>query len=194
MTTDTSPPTATTALPLPAGRWELDANHFRVGFAIRHLGVSKVRGQFLNVTAELVVGPTAAESSLTATVDLASIDTGNADRDAHVRSPDLLDVAVRPTMDFRATSLEGTGDDLVLLGDLTIGEITRPVSFAVEYGGVEAFPADGRLHAGFEATGEIRRKDFDLVGGLLGTTMLGDVVKVEIDLQFVAVDEPAAAG
>jgi polyisoprenoid-binding protein YceI len=194
MTTDTSTSSAASALPLPAGRWELDPNHFRVGFAIRHLGVSKVRGQFLNVAAVLVVGPTVAESSLTATVDLASIDTGNADRDAHVRSPDLLHVDVRPTMEFRATGLDGDGDDLVLVGDLTIGEVTRPVSFAVEFGGVEAFPADGRLHAGFEATGEIRRKDFGLDGGLLGTTMLGDVVKVEIDLQLVAVDEPPVAG
>lgn len=187
MTTDTSSTTAT-ALPLPAGRWELDANHFRVGFAIRHLGVSKVRGQFLDVSAELVVGPTLAESSLRAVVQLDSIDTGNAERDAHTRSSDLLDVAVRPTMTFRATGLEGSGDDLTLVGDLTIGEVTRPASFQVEFGGVEAFPADGRLHAGFEATGEIRRKDFGLDGGLLATTMLGDVVKVEIDVQFVAVD------
>lgn len=187
MTTDTSSTTAT-ALPLPAGRWELDANHFRVGFAIRHLGVSKVRGQFLDVSAELVVGPTLAESSLRAVVRLDSIDTGNAERDAHTRSSDLLDVAVRPTMTFRATGLEGSGDDLTLVGDLTIGEVTRPASFQVEFGGVEAFPADGRLHAGFEATGEIRRKDFGLDGGLLATTMLGDVVKVEIDVQFVAVD------
>jgi polyisoprenoid-binding protein YceI len=190
MTTDTSSTTAT-ALPLPAGRWELDANHFRVGFAIRHLGVSKVRGQFLDVSAELVVGPTLAESSLRAVVQLDSIDTGNAERDAHTRSSDLLDVAVRPTMAFRATGLEGSGDDLTLVGDLTIGEVTRPAAFQVEFGGVEAFPADGRLHAGFEATGEIRRKDFGLDGGLLATTMLGDVVKVEIDVQFVAVDAAA---
>lgn len=192
MTTDTSTDlTARPApLPLPEGRWQFDPNHFRVGFAIRHLGVSKVRGQFLAVTADLVIGPTVAQSSLTAVVELGSIDTGNADRDAHTRSADLLDVAVRPTMEFRATGLEGDGDDLTLTGELTIGSVTSPVAFAVEFGGVEHFPGDGSLHAGFEATGEIRRKDFGLDGGLLATTMLGDVVKIEIDVQFVALDAP----
>jgi polyisoprenoid-binding protein YceI len=133
-----------------------------------------------------VVGPTVADSSLTATVALASIDTGNPDRDAHTRSADLLDVEVRPTMRFVATGLDVDGDDLALTGDLTIGTVTRPITLAVEFGGIEAFPGDGRLHAGFEASGEIRRKDFGLDGGLLATTMLGDVVKVELDVQFVA--------
>jgi polyisoprenoid-binding protein YceI len=178
-------------LPLAPGRWALDTNHFRVGFAIRHLGVSKVRGQFLGVTADLVVGETPEDSSLEVVVDLASIDTGNPDRDAHVRSSDILDVAVRPTMTFRGTGLSGADDDLRLDGELTIGDVTRPVSFSVEFGGVERFPADGSLHAGFEATGEIRRKDFGLDGGLLATTMLGDVVKIELDVQFVALEEPA---
>lgn len=181
-----------TALPLAPGRWALDSNHFRVGFAIRHLGVSKVRGQFLGVTAELVVGDTAATSSLAVEVDLASIDTGNPDRDAHVRSSDILDIEQRPTMSFRGTGIAGSGDDLVLDGELTIGSVTRPVSFAVEFGGVETFPGDGSVHAGFEAVGEIRRTDFGLDGGLLASTMLGDVVKIEIDVQFVAVGEQPA--
>jgi polyisoprenoid-binding protein YceI len=184
-TIDTNPASLATTLPIAPGRWELDTNHFRVGFAIRHLGVSKVRGQFLGVTGALVVGPTAAESSLEVVVDLASIDTGNVDRDAHVRTSDLLDVEKRPTMTFRGTDLQGDGDDLTLVGDLTIGDVTRPVSFALEFGGVEAFPGDGRLHAGFEAVGEIRRKDFGLDAGLLAGAMLGEVVKVELDVQFV---------
>jgi polyisoprenoid-binding protein YceI len=190
----TQTPTDIPTLPLAPGRWVLDGNHFRVGFAIRHLGVSKVRGQFLDVTAELVVGDTAATSSLTVEVDLASIDTGNADRDAHVRSSDILDVETRPTMTYRGTGISGSGDDLVLDGELTIGSVTRPVTLAVEFGGVETFPGDGSVHAGFEAVGEIRRKDFGLDGGLLASTMLGDVVKVEIDVQFVASDgQPASA-
>ncbi len=187
MSTDTS--TSTSTLPIAPGRWELDANHFRVGFAIRHLGVSKVRGQFLGVTGDLVVGPTLAESSLEVVIDMASIDTGNVDRDAHVRTSDLLDVAVRPTMTFRATDLQGDGEDLTLIGDLTIGEVTRPISFDVEFGGVVDFPADGRPHAGFEATGELRRKDFGLDAGLLAGAMLGEVVKIELDVQFVAVGD-----
>lgn len=176
---------ATSALPLAAGRWTLDGNHFRVGFAIRHLGVSKVRGHFADVGAELVVGETAADSSVTATVAIASVDTGNPDRDAHILAPDLLDVATRPTMTFRSTGIGGAGDDWTLDGDLTIGEVTRPVSFAVEFGGTSPFQ-DG-VHAGFEARGEIRRHDFGIHFGPLDAA-LGNVVKIELDVEFL---EPA---
>ena len=182
--TDTTP---TTALPLAPGRWELDPNHSRLGFAIRHLGVSKVRGHFTGVELDLVVGDDAASSSLVVTVDLASIDTGNADRDAHVRSPDLLDVARRPTLTFRATGVQVDGDELQLDGEVTIGDVTRPLTLDVEFGGVQPFVADGLLHAGFEASGELRRKDLGLHFGA-GDAMLGQVVKLELDLQLVAPD------
>lgn len=178
--------TTTTASPLARGTWALDTAHTSVAFSVRHLGVAKVRGRFGDVAAELVVGPTPAESRVTATVALASIDTGNADRDAHTRSAELLDVERRPTMAFRSTQVRGDGVTWAVDGELTIGDITRPVQLAVELGGVELF-FDGTRHAGFEATGEIRRKDFDLGFGALGA-MLGDVVKFELDLEFI---EPA---
>ncbi len=174
------------ALPLAQGTWALDPNHTSVGFTIRHLGVSKVRGRFGDVAAELVVGPTPAESAVQATIALASVDTGNADRDAHVRSPELLDVDRRPTMSFRSTSVRGDGTHWTVDGELTIGQVTRPITLAVELGGVEDF-IDGSRHAGFEAHGEVRRKDFGLGFGPLGS-MLGDVVKIELDLEFI---EPA---
>jgi len=180
---DLTAPTST--LPLAPGRWALDINHFRVGFAARHLGVSKVRGHFSDVEAELVVGETAADSAVTAAVAIASIDTGNADRDAHVLSPDLLDVAARPTMSFRSTAITGEGDDWTLDGELTIGGVTQPVTFAVEFGGTSPFQ-DG-VHAGFEARGEIRRHDFGIHFGPLDPA-LGNVVKLELDLEFL---EPA---
>lgn len=176
--------TATTdGLPLAPGRWALDPHHSHVGFAIRHLGVSKVRGRFGSVDAELVVGPTADATAVTATVALASIDTGNTERDDHVRSAELLDVERRPTMAFRSTSVRGSGSDWVLDGELTIGEVTRPLTLDVELGGVEEF-FDGTRHAGFEATGALRRKDFGLSFGA-GDALLGDAVKIELDLQFV---------
>lgn len=175
--------TTTTALPLVAGNWALDSHHSSVGFAIRHLGVSKVRGRFGRFDAELVVGPTVDATSVTAAVEIASIDTGSAERDAHVLAPDLLDVERRPAMSFRSTGVRGAGTDWVLDGELTIGDVTRPLSLDVELGGVEDF-FDGTRHAGFEATGELRRKDFGLGFGPLGA-MLGDVVKIELDLQFV---------
>ena len=175
------------------GRWELDTNHSRVGFAIRHLGVSKVRGLFGRVTADLVVGAAVDESSLAVEIDLGSVDTGNADRDSHLRSPDLLDVETRPTMSFRATGVDGSATDFTLSGELTIGDVTRPVDLAVEFGGVETFPADGRRHAGFEASGEIRRSDFGLDFGMAGSAFLGDVVKIELDVQFIEPVGEAAA-
>lgn len=172
----------TTALPLVPGRWALDTNHARVGFAVRHLGVSKVRGHFADVRAELVVGDTAETSSVTATVDVASLDTGNKDRDAHVLSPELLDVAVRPTMTFRSLGITGEGADWTLDGELTIGDVTRPVTLEVELGGTESF-VDG-VHAGFEARGEIRRHDFGIHFGPIDKA-LGNVVKLELDLEFL---------
>lgn len=177
-TTSTTAP----ALPLAAGRWAFDPLHSAVGFTIRHLGIAKVRGRFNDLDAELVVGDTLEDSHVTATVDLASLDTGNADRDAHVRSPEMLDVAKRPTMSFRSTRLAGTGEEWTMEGELTIGDVTRPVSFDVEFGGLVDVPMDGSRHAGFEATGEIRRGDY----GLRFTPgILGEVVKISLDVQFV---------
>ena len=175
--------TLTTPLPLVAGRWPLDLNHSRVGFSIRHLGVAKVRGLFRDLDATLDVGESLDGTSISATVALASIDTANAERDAHVRSADLLDVDQRPTMTFVSTAITGTGSDWSLHGDLTIGDVTRPMQFAIEFGGIADF-VDGTRHAGFEATGELRRKDFGLDFGPLGA-FLGDVVKVDLDLEFI---------
>ncbi|MEV0445422.1 YceI family protein [Streptomyces spectabilis] len=171
---------ATAPLPLPAGRWAIDPFHSAVNFTIRHLGISKVRGRFAEFDAELVVGETLETSSVTSTIQLASIDTGNADRDAHVRASDLLDVERRPTMAFRSTRIHGAGEDWTMEGELTIGEVTRPVSLAVEFGGLGEF-GDVR-HAGFEATGEIRRSEYGLS---FAPGMLGEVVKIQLDMQFL---------
>ncbi|WP_199551116.1 YceI family protein [Streptomyces sp. N35] len=183
MTSETTATTVTTALPLTAGSWAFDPFHSAVGFTIRHLGISKVRGRFDKLDASLVVGETLADSSVTATVELASVNTGNADRDAHVRASDLLDVASRPTMSFRSTRLAGAGEDWTMEGELTIGEVTRPITFAVEFGGVVDVPHDGSKHAGFEATGEIRRSEYGLT---FAPGLLGEVVKIHLDVQFIA--------
>jgi len=179
MTTTTAPST----LPLAQGTWALDTDHTSVGFAIRHLGVAKVRGRFGDVAAELVIGPTVDDCAVTATIAMGSIDTGNATRDEHLRAAELLDVQRRPTMSYRSTQVRGEGTDWTVAGDLTIGGVTAGLALAVEFGGVEAF-FDGTRHAGFEATGEIRRKDFGLGFGPLGA-MLGEIVKIELDLQFI---------
>src|SRR5260370_26676673 len=102
---------ASLSLPLTPGRWMVDPNHSSIGFSIRHLGVSKVRGRFTRFDADVVIGETLDTTSVTATVDVASIDTANADRDAHVLSPDIIDVAKRPTMVFRSTRIAGAGSE-----------------------------------------------------------------------------------
>lgn len=177
----------TSTLPLAPGRWAVDTNHSSISFSIRHLGVSKVRGRFTRFDAEVDIGESLETSSVTATIDVASIDTANADRDAHVLSPDIIDVARRPTMVFRSTRISGAGLEYQVDGDLTIGDVTRPVTLAVELGGIETFPG-GPRHAGFEATTEIRRKDFGIDIAMppgVSVVALGDVVKVELDLQLL---------
>ncbi|MFJ6729079.1 YceI family protein [Streptomyces sp. NPDC091281] len=184
MTQDNASKTLTTpALPLPPGEWELDPLHSAANFTIRHLGIAKVRGRFRDVSAELYVGETVDEVRVSAVIALASIDTGNPDRDKHTRAADLLDVEKRPTMAFRSSRVSGEGEDWTMAGDLTIGDVTRPVTLAVEFGGLVDSPVDQRKHAGFEATGEIRRSDFGLD---FGAGFLGDVVKVQLDMQFIA--------
>jgi len=176
-----------TRLPLAPGRWALDASHSSVGFTIRHLGVSKVRGRFARFDADVVVGDTLDTTSVSATIDVASLDTGNPERDAHVLAPDIVDVARRPTLSFRSTRITGAGAEYRVDGDLTLGEVTRPVTLAVELGGLEPF-LDGRRHAGFEASAEIRRSDFGIELALppgVSGAMLGDVVKVELDLELL---------
>jgi polyisoprenoid-binding protein YceI len=182
MTFDLTHTTVTAAFPLPRGRWVLDPYHSAVGFTIRHLGISKVRGHFARFEAELVTGETAEDCSVTATIALDSIDTGNAQRDEHVLAPDMLDVASRPTMTFRSTQVQGEGEDWSLAGELTIGDVTQPVLLKVDFGGFGDSPVDGRRHAGFEATGELRRSDYGLG---FAPTILGDLVKIHLDMQFI---------
>jgi polyisoprenoid-binding protein YceI len=174
-------------LPLRPGRWSLDPNHSSVGFVIRHLGVSKVRGRFEDFDVDVVVGSSLADTTVTATIRTASIDTGNTDRDAHVRTPDLLDVERRPTIDFRSTAIVDTGDGWIIDGELTIGDVTRPQRLDLEFGGIGEFPV-GPRHAGFEATGELRRSDFGIDLALppgVSAIALGDVVKIELDIQLL---------
>lgn len=187
-TADAHPiPDRTTTLPLRPGRWEVDPHHTTVGFSIRHLGVARVRGRFSRFDAEVVIGETLESTSVTATVDLASVDSGNVDRDAHIRADDMLDVARRPTMSFRSTGVRPHGERWILDGELAIGDVVHPFSLEVELGGLGEFPVDGSTRAGFTATGELRRRDFGIAPGF-PPPVLGDVVRVELDVELI---EPA---
>lgn len=179
---------------LAKGRWTLDANHSAVTFSIRHLGLSRVRGSFERFDATLEVGDTPAETKVGATIDLASVKTGQPDRDAHLLSTDFFSVEQHPQMRFVSTAIAGADELWQLTGDLTLNGRTHPITLAVEFHGLELFPGDGKQHAGFSATGTLRRSLYGIELGLLplgaGKLALGDDVKVELEIQFVAPSEP----
>jgi polyisoprenoid-binding protein YceI len=178
-----------TALPLATGTWAVDAVHSGVLFKVRHLGISNVRGRFNEFTATLTVGESLDDVSLAAVVDMTSVDTNNADRDAHLRSTDFFGTDANPTMEFRSTRISGSGDEYTLDGELTINGVTKPISFPVEFSGANTHPATGNLHAGFYAETQVNRNDFGIDFNMpagVDKLALGEKIKVELDLQFVA--------
>jgi len=179
----------TSTLPLVTGDWAVDAAHSGVHFKVRHLGLSNVRGRFDEFDATLHVGESLDDVSVTASVALSSVDTNNADRDAHLLSTEFFGVEANPTLEFRSTRITGAGDDYHLEGELTINGRTNPVSFPVEFGGVDIYPVDGRQHAGFYAETTINRSDYGVDFNIpigVDKLALGEKIKVELDLQFAA--------
>ena len=182
-------PSDVAPLPLAAGTWTLDPAHSGVNFQIRHLGVTNVRGRFDTFSATLSVGDTLESVSVGAEIDLASINANQPDRDAHLRSADFFDLASHPSITFTSTSVTGSDEEYELAGDLSINGVTRPVTLAVEFYGVDTHPVDGRVRSGFAATTEIRRGDYGITFNLplgAGRLALSDKVKIELDLQFIA--------
>jgi polyisoprenoid-binding protein YceI len=175
---------ASTALPLAPGRWTFDGLHSAVYYAVRHLGLTMSRGRFTDIDASLVVGETIDDITVEASVGLASLDSGNADRDAHMLSEDFLDAAAHPTMTMRSTRITTNGDDWQMEADLTIAGTTRPVTFDVEFGGIGELM--GKVHAGFSTSGQISRKDYGIDFGPMYNHLLGDVVTFDLDLEFHA--------
>jgi polyisoprenoid-binding protein YceI len=179
----------TTLSDLTPGTWDVDASHSELGFVARHLMVTKVRGQFKDFRATVTVGEQLEDSSVEATVQLASVETGSPDRDGHLRSADFFDVENNPEMTFRSTRV--TADTLE--GDLTIKGVTRPVVFDLDFNGVAKDPWGG-TRAGFEASAEINRKDFGLTWNAAlegGGVLVGEKVRINLDIQLVAAQVPA---
>ncbi|MEV4753918.1 YceI family protein [Micromonospora sp. NPDC049559] len=190
MTSSTAENTRTwSGLTIPtAGTYELDQNHKRVGFVARHMMVSKVRGEFAEATATITVGEDPLQSSVTATIQAASINTGQADRDNHLRSGDFLDAEKFPTLEFRSTGVKShSGNEFVLVGELTIRDVTRPVELEVEFEGVGRSPY-GQDIFGFSASTEIEREEFGLTWNVAlesGGVLVGKKVKIEIEGEAV---------
>jgi polyisoprenoid-binding protein YceI len=167
-----------------AGTYVLDAAHKRVGFVVKHLMVSKVRGQFAEAEATITVGEDPLQSSVTATINTASVHTGQADRDNHLRTGDFFDAEKYPTMEFRSTGIKSfEGSELVVAGELTIKDVTRPVDLLVEFEGVGRSPYGFDLF-GFSASTEIDREDWGLTWNQAletGGVMVSKKVKIEIE-------------
>jgi polyisoprenoid-binding protein YceI len=175
-----------TTTAVTTGTWTIDPTHTEIGFTVRHL-MSKVRGKFETFEGTVVAAEDLASSSVTVEVDLSSINTGTADRDAHLRSGDFFEVETHPKMTFVSTGITQDGDDYVLAGDLTIKGVTRPVELEVELLGEGGDPWGG-TRVGVEAKGEISRKDFGIdfnipVSG--DKVMIGDKIKLQIVAEAV---------
>ena len=174
--------------------WTIDTGHTSVGFVARHMGLSKVRGQFTSFRGEIEGDPsdiTTAKARFE--VDLASVDTGNADRDAHLKSADFFDVEKYPTMTFVSRSVTKNGDHHLVEGDLTIKGVTKPVTLSYEHGGDLQDPF-GNRKVGGTLSGTIKRTDWGLTWNVpldSGGWLVSEKIQLEIDLQ--AAESTAAA-
>jgi polyisoprenoid-binding protein YceI len=177
--------------------WQIDYSHSEINFTVRHMMISKVRGRFEDWSGTVNFDPINPENTnVDVTVQLASINTRENDRDDHLRSPDFFDVENYPTMHFKSTKVEqDDADEGKLYGELTIRDVTKPVVLDVEYAGQAQSPW-GTTSAGFSASATINRKDWDLSWNQAletGGVLVGEKVKIEIELELVKQAESVPA-
>lgn len=167
------------------GTWTIDPTHSEVGFSVRHLAISKVKGKFENFDATFVTGDNPLDTTVQASAEVASVNTNEKNRDGHLRTGDFFAAEEFPQLTFVSTSAREENGDFIVEGDLTMRGVTKPVSFNFEFGGFGE-DAYGNYKAGFTATTVVKREDFGLTwnaplekGGLL----LGSDVTISIDVQ-----------
>lgn len=168
---------------LTPGTWTVDPTHTEVGFLARHLMVAKVRGRFAEVSGTVTVGESLADTSVEATVQTASIHTNQADRDTHLRSADFFDAEQYPTLTLRSTAV--TADSLT--ADVTIKDVTRSVTFDLEFDGVQADPW-GNTKAGFTASATVNRSDWGLTWNAVlegGGMLVSDKIQITIEAELL---------
>lgn len=178
-------------------RWNIDTSHSGINFSVRHMVVSKVRGRFARFTGAIELNEgDLSRSTLEATIDAASIDTGTPERDAHLRSPDFFDTEAFPELRYRSRRIEAlSGDRYRVIGDLTIRDVTREVPLEVEYGGRAVDPW-GNERVGFTARASVERKEFGLAWNQVleaGGVLVGDRIDIEIELEAVKAAAERAA-
>ena len=181
-----TPTTSELTLANATGTWVIDAAHTSLGFSARHAMVAKVRGTFGEFSGSFTIdGANLAASSAELTIQAASIDTKNADRDGHLKSPDFLDVENFGTITFVSTAVKVDGSDVVVTGDLTIHGVTKSVDVAYEFVGISQDPW-GNTKIGFEGSTKISRKEFGLVWNATletGGVLVGDDIKLNLDVE-----------
>ncbi|MGH8887111.1 MAG: YceI family protein [Egibacteraceae bacterium] len=180
----------TTSTEIPgylAGTWAIDPAHSDVSFTVRHMMVSKVRCRFRTFEGRVVTGANPLDSTVTASIDLASVDTNNEQRDAHIRSADFFDVETYPTMTYRSTGVRAVGHGFVIDGELSLHGATKPVALSLEVNGFGPDPWGG-TRAGFSATAQISRRDFGIDIAMPmdgGGVVVGDQVRILLELEAV---------
>ena len=183
----TTAPATVTIPGYRAGTWKADPVHCEIAFSVRHLMISKLRGRFTSYDVTIVTSEDPLGSSVAATIDLASIDTGNEPRDNHLRSADYFEVETYPTMSYRSTGIRRTDDGWVIDGELTLHGVTRQVPLTGE---VNGFGPDlwGGQRAGFSATAQISRRDFGIDISIPmdgGGVVVGDKVSISLEIEAV---------
>ena len=180
----------TTATQIPGyvvGTWDIDASHSTVGFSVRHMMVSKVRGYFREFSGEIVTAADPAASTVHATIDMDSIDTRQEQRDAHIKSADFFDTGNHTVMTFRSTGVRAEGEDWHVEGDLTLKGVTKPVTLELELNGFGP-DAYGGTRAGFSAKTVISRSEFGVDIAMPmdgGGVVVGDKISVELEIEAV---------
>ncbi len=169
--------------------WNIDPAHSSAQFTVRHLGISNVSGAFTKVSGSVTLDDkNITQSQVNATIDAASIDTRQPDRDKDLRSPNFLDVEKYPTLEFKSKRIVKSGNKLQLVGDLTLHGTTREVTLDVDGPTPELADPWGNLRRGFSATTTINRKDYGVVWNntlKTGEAVVGDNVKIQLDIELV---------
>lgn len=172
---------------LTPGTWTIDPSHSTVSFVARHLVITKVRGTFGEVSGTVAIAEEKLASTVTATIGMQSVSTGDEGRDGHLKSADFFDVETYPTMTFASSAIRGDGAEYVLTGDLTIKGVTKSIELDLEFEGVSPDPWGG-TRVGFSAKGEINRRDFGLDFDVkidTGGALVSEKIKIELEIQAV---------
>jgi polyisoprenoid-binding protein YceI len=183
----TAPSTELSVPGYQAATWNIDPVHSEVGFSVRHMMVSKVRGRFTKFSGQLVTAENPLESSVTAEIDLASINTGQEQRDQHIQSADFFEVETYPTMTYKSTGIRVEDGEYVLDGDLTLKGVTKNVPLRLELQGFGEDPYGG-YRAGFTATGEINRRDFNVNFSAPmqnGGAVVADKIQLHLEIEAI---------